>query len=163
MVFLVDFIARGLGQGMAAGASYWVLFGIGAALGPTLAGHLADRIGFRPALRLVLVVSTVLVDALALVTAPAVLIASSLVIGAFVPGSVVLVIGRSRELVAHDVAAQQAAWSFATSAFALGHAMAAYGYSYLFAAGHGHALLYAIGGSAFVVALAIDLAVSARR
>src|SRR5262249_14877091 len=52
MVFLVDFIARDLGRGLAAGASNWVLFGIGALFGPVLAGALADRIGFRNGLRL---------------------------------------------------------------------------------------------------------------
>jgi predicted MFS family arabinose efflux permease len=156
MVFLVDFVARGLGEGVAAGARYWVLFGIGAALGPTLAGHVADRIGFRQALRLLLVLSAVLVGVLAVAASPLALIASSLVIGAFVPGAVVIVIGRTRELVANEVDRQQAAWSLATSGFALGQALAAYGYSFLFAAGFGHALLYALGGAAFLAALAID-------
>ena len=36
MVFLVDFVARGLGQGIAAGSHYWVLYGIGAIIGPLL-------------------------------------------------------------------------------------------------------------------------------
>ena len=163
MVFLVDFVARGLGEGLAAGARYWVLFGIGAVLGPTLAGHVADRIGFRRALRLLLVLSAALVGILAVAAHPLALIASSLVIGAFVPGSVVVVIGRTRELVANQPDRQQAAWSLATSAFALGQATAAYGYSWLFAEGFGHALLYAIGGAAFVVALAIDLAAAEPR
>ncbi|HUH84227.1 MAG TPA: YbfB/YjiJ family MFS transporter [Stellaceae bacterium] len=158
MVFLVDFVARGLGEGLATGARYWVLFGVGAALGPTLAGHVADAIGFRRALRLLLVLSAALVGVLAVASGPLALIPSSLAIGAFVPGSVVVVIGRTRELVANQPDRQQAAWSLATSAFALGQATAAYGYSWLFAGGLGHALLYAIGGAAFVLALAIDLA-----
>src|SRR6516164_7090224 len=56
MVFLVDFIARGLGQGLASGARYWVLFGMGAMLGPLVNGRLADRIGFSAALRLAFIV-----------------------------------------------------------------------------------------------------------
>lgn len=51
MVFLVDFVARGLHAGLAAGAGYWVVFGLGAMAGPLLAGLLADRIGFRQALK----------------------------------------------------------------------------------------------------------------
>ena len=47
MIFLVDFVARGMGQGVQTGSEYWVLFGFGATVGPLLAGHLADRAGFR--------------------------------------------------------------------------------------------------------------------
>src|SRR6266849_3882644 len=54
MVFLVDFVARGLGQGISAGSHYWVLYGIGATVGPLLTGHPADRAGFGPALRVAL-------------------------------------------------------------------------------------------------------------
>jgi hypothetical protein len=32
MVFLVDFVARGLGQGIATGSNYWVFYGLGATL-----------------------------------------------------------------------------------------------------------------------------------
>jgi len=46
MVFLVDFVARGLGRGIPTGARYWILFGVGAVMGPVLAGAAADRIGF---------------------------------------------------------------------------------------------------------------------
>ena len=50
MVFLVDYVARGLGAGIGAGAAYWVLFGLGATAGPTVAGLVADRTGFAFAL-----------------------------------------------------------------------------------------------------------------
>src|SRR5579884_2296046 len=56
MVFLVDFVARGLGRGLPAGGYHWVLFGAGALLGPLVGGHAGDRIGFAAALRLALVV-----------------------------------------------------------------------------------------------------------
>ncbi|HEX6211640.1 MAG TPA: YbfB/YjiJ family MFS transporter, partial [Methylomirabilota bacterium] len=41
MVFLVDFVARGLDRGLVAGGRCWVVFGVGAMLGPVLAGSLA--------------------------------------------------------------------------------------------------------------------------
>ena len=41
MVFLVDFVARGLGQGLTVGAEYWVVYGLGALGGPLLAGAVA--------------------------------------------------------------------------------------------------------------------------
>ena len=51
MIFLVDFVARGLGEGVEIGARYWVLFGLGATVGPLLAGYVADRVGFGTTLR----------------------------------------------------------------------------------------------------------------
>jgi predicted MFS family arabinose efflux permease len=51
MIFLVDFVARERGQGLTAGSQYWVLFGLGAVVGPLLGGVLADRVGFKVALR----------------------------------------------------------------------------------------------------------------
>jgi predicted MFS family arabinose efflux permease len=61
MVFLVDFIARDLGQGLHEAAGYWVIFGAGALVGPLAAGHLGDRIGFRAALRLAFVMQALCV------------------------------------------------------------------------------------------------------
>ena len=158
MLFLVDFVARGLGQGVSAGAEYWVLFGIGAVVGPLLSGHLADRTGFGPALRLAyLVQAACVLLAVSGLGAPA-LIVSSLVVGAFAPGIVTLVLGRIHELLAHHPAAQKSAWGKATTSFAVLQAAAAYGMSFLFAqSGGDYRLLYILGAAALVVALAVDL------
>ena len=51
MVFLVDFIARGLGAGASLGSLFWILYGVGAIFGPPLYGVCADRLGARSALR----------------------------------------------------------------------------------------------------------------
>src|SRR6476660_4544040 len=98
MIFLVDFIARGLGQGLDSGAEYWVLFGLGAVVGPLLSGHLADRIGFGPALRLAYLIQAVAVALPAFSAGSLSLIISSVVVGAFTPGIVPLVLGRVHEL-----------------------------------------------------------------
>jgi predicted MFS family arabinose efflux permease len=158
MIFLVDFIARGLDRGLAVGARYWVLFGVGALIGPLLAGHLGDRIGFRAALRLAFVVEALAV-ALPLISigTPA-LVLSSLVVGAFVPGIVAIVIGRMRELVPRDPHGQRAAWSLCTTAFALGMAIASYGFTLLYAfSKNGYPLLFALAAAALLMALAVDL------
>ena len=126
--------------------------------GPVLSGHLADRIGFGPALRLALAVQAAAVALPASTTDSGWLIASSLIVGAFTPGIVPLVLGRIRELVPHDGPGQQAALSVATTAFALGQAGAAYGFSFLFAQAGGYALLFELGTAALLLALAIDLA-----
>jgi predicted MFS family arabinose efflux permease len=162
MVFLVDFVARGLGAGIAAGAVQWVLFGMGALAGPLLAGALADRIGFGAALRLSLFVEAGAVS-LALLPVPGALVLSSILVGAFVPGMVPLALGRVTELLPGDAAAQGAAWSRATIGFALGQAFGAYGFSFLFARGGVYGWLFGLGSAALVVASAVECAGSWRR
>jgi predicted MFS family arabinose efflux permease len=162
MVFLVDFIARGLERGIDVGSQYWVLFGLGAVAGPLIAGHVADRLGFARALRSAFIVQAAAVALPAITTSPGALALSSLVVGAMVPGVVPLVLGRVHELTPPDAQQRQAGWSFATTAFALGQAAAAYGFSFLFAqTGGGYAALFALGGAALMLALAIDLAATA--
>lgn len=158
MIFLVDFIARGLGKGLQVGADYWVLFGIGATIGPVLAGHLADRAGFGPALRLAFFLQACAVAVPVLGLGEPWLIVSSIVVGAFVTGTVPLVLGRIHELLPHHPLQQKKAWSMATVAFALFQAVAAYVHSFVFAqTGGDYRLLFLIGTVAIVLALAIDL------
>lgn len=158
MVFLVAFVATGLNQGLDTGADYWVLFGLGAVAGPILSGHLADRTGFGPALRLAYLTQAI---AIALVLtnlgAPALMV-SSFIVGAFTPGIVPLVLGRVQELLAHHPAAQKGAWSRATTSFALMQAVSAYGMSFLFdRSGGNYRLLFACGAAALMAALTVNL------
>lgn len=158
MVFIVDFVARGLGQGIAAGSQYWVFYGLGAIVGPLLTGHLADRSGFGPALRVSFLVEAVAVLLPAISTAPVSLIASSIIIGGFTPGIVPLVLGRIHELVPHSAEQQRAVWGHATTSFALFQAAAAYGFSWLFAhTGGDYLLLFKLAAASVALALAIDL------
>jgi predicted MFS family arabinose efflux permease len=166
MVFIVDFVARGLSKGIAAGSHYWVLYGLGAIVGPLLTGHLGDRTGFGPALRAAFLVEAVAVLLPTVSTAPGALIVSSVIVGGFTPGIVPLVLGRIHELVPHSAEQQRATWGHATTSFALFQAAAAYGFSFLFAhTGGDYLLLFQLGGGAVVLALAIDLvmALAARR
>ncbi|WP_201315332.1 YbfB/YjiJ family MFS transporter [Dyella sp. EPa41] len=161
MVFLVDFVAHGLGLGLHAGAQYWVLFGIGAVMGPLVTGHLADRTGFAPALRLAFLVEAVAVLLPALGLGKFALMLSSVVIGAFTPGIVPLALGRVHELLPHHPQEQKTAWGAATTSFAVLQAMAAYGMSFLFAHNGGdYRDLFVIGAMAMALALAIDLVAS---
>ena len=159
MVFLVDYVARELGQGLDAGAGYWVLYGLGAIVGPLLAGHLADRAGFGPAVRLAYLLMALAVVALALGTNTPILVISSIAVGGFTPGIVPLVLGRVHELVPHDAAGQRAVWGHATTSFALGQAAGAYGLSYLLSRGLvSYPTLFVLGGAAAALALAVNLA-----
>lgn len=162
MIFLVDYVARGLGEGVDAGAQYWLLYGLGAVAGPLACGSLADRIGFRAALRLAYLLQ------LAAVTLPladagaAGLAVSSVLMGAFTPGIVSLVLGRVNEVLAADANAIRQAWSRATISFALMQAVAAYGLSYLFnASGGSYRVLFVAGAAALLLALLIDLSTPA--
>src|SRR5258705_7160093 len=83
MVFLVDFVARGLGQGISAGSQYWVFYGIGATVGPLLTGHFADPAGFGPALRVSFLIEAIAVLLPALSSAPIAMISSAVVVGGF--------------------------------------------------------------------------------
>jgi predicted MFS family arabinose efflux permease len=158
MVFLVDFVARGLGQGISAGSHYWVLYGIGATVGPLLTGHLADRAGFGPALRVAFVIEAVAIVLPALSSAPASMFVSSVIVGGFTPGIVPLVLGRIHELIPHDPDGQRATWAQATTIFAVFQAAAAYGLSYLFEhTGGNYTILFVIGAGAVTLSLAIDL------
>lgn len=157
MIFLVDFVARGLHQGIAGGAEFWVLFGLGAMAGPILSGHLADRIGFGKALPLAYLVQAFAVVLPTLGLGSIWLMVSSVIVGAFTPGIVPLVLGRIRELLPHHPSLHQMNWTRATIAFAATQALSAYGMSFLLVKTHDYTLLFKIGSVAMVAALAINL------
>jgi predicted MFS family arabinose efflux permease len=145
------------------GAFYWVLFGLGAVVGPIAGGIVADRIGFRRTLRLALVLQAVTVLVPAFGPSEIALMLSSVVVGAAVPGSVAIVLGRVHELLAHAPSQQKSAWGKATTSFAVAQAIAAYGMSYLFdRTGGDYAILFIAGSVALVLASVIDLAVGRR-
>ncbi|REE22879.1 putative MFS family arabinose efflux permease [Paraburkholderia sp. BL27I4N3] len=161
MVLLVDYIARGLGRGAAIGADYWVLYGLAAIAGPVICGNVADRIGFGKAYRVGLILQAAAVAMLAFSGSTLVLAASTVILGIFTPGIVPLVLGRIHELVPHDHTEQRAAWSRATTAFALFQALGGYGYSYLFSHTHNdYALIFTCGAAALALAFVGDLIAS---
>jgi predicted MFS family arabinose efflux permease len=158
MIFLADYVARGLGRGSAQGAEYWVLLGIGAMAGPILSGFVSDRAGVTPALRAAFLLQTAAVGLLTITSAAWALMISSLIIGAFIPGISALTLSRVRELTFGDARHQKAAWSFCTIVWAIGQAAAAYGFSYIFAStGGGYSLLFATGAAAIALAFVIEL------
>lgn len=148
-VFWVDYIARGLGQGLASGGSYWVLMGIGALCGPMLAGLLAEKLGFGPALLAVFCLKTVCVALPLLSSGPVSLVVSSLVVGALMPGLSALTSGRVAELVGLERHRQ--VWGWMTTAFAGMQAVGGYGLSYLFSLQHSYDLLFALAAAALLL------------
>jgi MFS family permease len=158
MVFLVDFVARGLGQGLASDSQYWVLFGLGAVVGPLIAGWAADRWGARTALLAALVGQFLFIALPAISATTMTLIASSFVMGAATIGIVPTTLARIREILLHHPAAHFRAWRTATASFALLQAAGAYGMSFLFQwSGGSYRLLFAASAAAIVLAIIISL------
>ncbi|MCD9113646.1 YbfB/YjiJ family MFS transporter [Pseudomonas bijieensis] len=156
MVFLVDYVARGLGAGAHVGALVWVMYGLGAIIGPVSYGFLADHLGARRSIRLVLLVQAIALGLLAISHTFMALALLAVVIGSFPPGIVPLALARVHELVPNHHR-QQLAWSRATVSFATFQAVAGFAYSALFnASGGHHALLFLISAGAILVALTLD-------
>ncbi|CAI8826322.1 Membrane protein [Pseudomonas sp. IT-P100] len=156
MVFLVDYVARGLGAGSHVGALIWVMYGIGAIIGPVSYGFLADKLCARLSIRLVLVVQALAVGLLSISSSFTALALLAVILGSFPPGIVPLALARVHELIPHHHP-QQIAWSRATVSFATFQAIAGFAYSALFnASGGHHGLLFIIAAGAIVVALLLE-------
>ncbi|WP_434559619.1 YbfB/YjiJ family MFS transporter [Pseudomonas sp. R1-6] len=156
MVFLVDYVARGLEAGAHVGALVWVMYGLGAIIGPVTYGFLADHLGARKSIRWVLAVQATALVLLATAHSFLALALLAVVIGSFPPGIVPLALARVHELVPNHHG-QQVAWSRATVSFATFQAVAGFAYSALFnASGGHHGLLFLISAGAIVVALLVD-------
>jgi len=156
MVFLVDYVARGLGAGAHVGALVWIMYGLGAIVGPVSYGFLADHLGARTGIRLVLVVQAITLGLLAISHSFLALALLAVILGSFPPGIVPLALARVHELVP-DHHRQQVAWSRATVSFASFQALAGFAYSALFnATGGQHVLLFVIAGGAIVIALILE-------
>jgi predicted MFS family arabinose efflux permease len=157
MVFLVDFVARGLHAGNRVGALFWLLYGLGAMLGPPSYGQLGDNLGARGALKIALGLQFLAIGGLYVLHSLIVLAFMAVLIGSFPPGIVPLAIARVRELDPHSPARQHAAWSRATTVFAASQALAGYAFSALFnASGGDHRLLFLISAGSIAMSFALN-------
>ncbi len=129
-VFWVDFVARELGLGTSVGSLTWLLFGLGAVFGPSLAGALGDRIGLGRAYIVVFAVKAIAVALPWQVSAVPVLALSALIVGALTPAIPALFSARITELV--PAREQSRAWGWATLSFAVAQAGGAYGLSFAY-------------------------------
>ena len=129
-VFWVDFVARELGLGTKTGSLTWLLFGLGAVFGPSLAGALGDRIGLARAYVVVFAVKAVAIALPWQLSAVPALALSSLIVGALTPAVPALFSARITELV--PAREQSRAWGWATLSFAVAQAGGAYGLSFAY-------------------------------
>jgi predicted MFS family arabinose efflux permease len=143
-IFWVDFITRELALGAASGAFNWLLFGLGAIVGPFAAGLLGDRLGIGAALIAVFATKALAVAVPTFSAAPPLLWLSSFIVGALSPGIASLISARISQLV--EPARQAPVWALATLVFSLAQAGSAYAMSFAFARGGRYLPLYAVGG-----------------
>lgn len=155
-LFLSDFVARGLGQGLAMGGAYWFVFGIGAVAGPLLVSRLARAIGFAPALTLALGVKAAAVALPLLSTAPLPLGLSAFIVGALTPGCVALASGVAGQLA--GAAGHTAAWGRMTAIFALLQAGGGYALTALFTTTGSHLPLFVAGSAVLALGAVAGLA-----
>jgi len=158
MIFLVDYVARGLGLGAQQGALFWIAYGIGAIVGPMMYGAMGDRITPLVTSRIAMLGQIAAIAVLVCTTNIPALILATLVIGTFPPGIVPIYLSQIQRLLPGNAERQSAAWSRATTIYALCQALVGYASSWLLAASGGqHRLLFILAAAGLVVSLAIEL------
>jgi predicted MFS family arabinose efflux permease len=158
MMFLVDYVARGLEWGSHEAALFWIVYGVGAMIGPMAYGALSDRLGAAVTSHLMTWLQIGAVMLMMVSSHHLVLILATLVIGSFPPGVPPITLARLHRILPGDAHGQNIVWSKATTVFALTQALAGYGYSYLFAHSNGdHRLLMGVGGAALALIILTDV------
>jgi MFS family permease len=153
MVWWPDFIARGLGHGTSVGAASWLAYGLGALIGPSLCGRLADRIGARPGLRIALTVQVAAIGMPLVTSNLAILTVAAMVAGAIAIGTTALALTRAREIGGE---AAPAIWRISTISWGSAQVATGFFLVWLFAAAGGsHLALFGFGTAAAVAALIV--------
>jgi hypothetical protein len=147
-LYWVDFIARGLDQGMAEGGFQWRLVGCASAVGPLIAAWLGSRLGTVWALSLSFLILGIGIAAPVLSVAGIVLIASSLLFGAQ-PGLSTLLAARVRDLAAAEYMPRLMRAMILASA--LGSVTAGAALPQIYEATQSHVLLFALGGASMII------------
>jgi MFS family permease len=128
-LFWVDYIVRELHMTLWIGGFCWAVFGIGAALGPLVAGQMGDRFGFKRCLIACFTLKAFGVALPLLSSHLSALLVSSFLVGAFTPGIVALVSAYTLECV--GIHKHRKAWSIMTFSFAASQAIAGYIMAYI--------------------------------
>jgi predicted MFS family arabinose efflux permease len=151
MVWWPDFIARGLGEGPARGALFWMLYGVAGACGPALFGRLADRIGAGRALQMAMAVQAMALALPLLGHGNPVLVLSAVCAGGTAVGSTALTLTRAREI---GGANGPGLWRVCTMGFGLAQTITGFFLAWLYAASDGHTALFEVGFAAALLAFA---------
>jgi predicted MFS family arabinose efflux permease len=156
-IFWVDYIARELGRGLAAGGHAYMELGLGAVAGPAVAGVLGDWLGVHRCLGWLLLLDAAAVALPLAGSTVALMTVSSLGVGATQMGATALMSARSGELARPEHRTQT--WGWLTISFSIAYAAGGGGMSALFARIGSYYPLFAmaaalLAASALLVALA---------
>lgn len=164
MVFLVDYIARDLGLGVTAGSGFYLVYGLGALLGPVLYGTALRFASVRHVLRMAVLVQLAAIILLIMTikteSPHLLLVASSGLAGLGMPGLVAIFLARSQQIGGGDALKAGVVWGRAITAFSVGQALCGFGTAHLIAQygeqGLGYPVLFACSAVALVLTLLVD-------
>ena len=154
MVWWPDFLVRGLGHSSGFGGAMWLLYGAAAAFGPTLFARAAGRIGAQPAFVLALLAQGVAALMPLAWTAPAGLVAASMLAGASSIGCTAMALLRAKEI-AGDGAPKL--WRLSSACWGAAQASAVYALTWLYGATGSHRPLFAASAGCAFAAAALAL------
>ncbi|MBT6136613.1 MAG: YbfB/YjiJ family MFS transporter, partial [Rhodospirillaceae bacterium] len=152
-IYWVDYLVRGLDWSLAEGGFQWVLFGLGAVLGTTLWGRLADRIGFTPGLVLIFLSLASAVALPVLWPGKLTVIYSSLVLGAQ-PGLSAVIAGSAQQAV--GAGTMLALWRWMVLAVGATQAVGGVALVWLFEATGNYTPVFLVGAGAFALAAGLS-------
>ncbi len=153
MLFLVDYVARGLGQGIGVGSLAWIALGAGGLAGPILAPAAARRFGVRRVLLAGYAALAFATAVPALADGLAAALLSAVLVGGLVTAQSAMTLAAVTQTIA-ERRLRTRIWGIATAAFAVAQTAAAYAYSWLFASGYAYATLFLLAAAASALALA---------
>lgn len=154
-VFWVEYLVHGLNKPIAVGGAFWMVFGMGAAIGPLFSGMVADHLGFRKTLVACFALKALAIAMPLMSTSMPSLFLSSFVVGALTPTMGALVSGRAAEI--GGAANHQRNWAMLTFFYSGAQAGGGYAMAYLYATTHSFKILFILGASLLAMATAIAL------
>ena len=163
MVFLADFIARDLGRGVSVGAHFFLLYGVGAVIGPLISTLGSRLIGLRITLEVEIGVQFVAVALLLASSSTVSLAVASFLGGLAMPALIATFLLRSQQITEGDPARHRALWGVATASFALGMSIGAFGITFLIAqfggGGLAYPLFFGVAAGSLLIALLLEFVI----
>ena len=129
MMFLADFVVRSLHVSSRAGSACWILYGIGATLGPLIYGSLVDNAGVRTSIPLLFLLQGMVLIGFVQSNDLRTIAALSVLAGTFPSGIIPLALAWLRELFPGDLDLQNRVWTRSAVVVAISQALAGYTYS----------------------------------